>query len=149
MENVVLFKDATTNQHIRGGGIGGGGIGGGGFLVGQFNAPNNDITVPPHPLPVAPPLHTPHCCGRLFFWLIVVWKFIGMWPFKAMVFFFAFFLYCSILCMPKQWYHISHTPPACRTSSPYFPPLWTPIFGWLLCELMLISGHPKAMEYFI
>ena len=51
--------------------------------------------------------------------------------------------------MPKQWYHISHMPPAPRTSSPYFPPLWTPIFGWLLCEPLLISGHPKAMEYFI
>jgi hypothetical protein len=36
------------------------------ILVAQFNAPNDGITIPPHLLPVAPPLHTPHCCGCLF-----------------------------------------------------------------------------------
>ena len=84
-----------------------------------------------------------------YFWLVVVWKFIGMWSFKALVFYFYFFIFCSILCMPKQWYHISHMPPARCTSSPYFPSLWTSIFGWFLCESLLISSHPKAMEYFI
>ena len=27
-----------------------------------------------------------------YFWLVVVWKFIGMWPLKAMVYFFFFSL---------------------------------------------------------
>jgi len=55
-----------------------------------------------------------------------------------------------LIFLPKQWYHISHAPPAHCTSPPYFPLLWTPIFSWLLCEpLLLIGGHPKATVYFI
>ena len=68
-------------------------------------------------------------CGRLRPWCIS----------------FSFF-FVAQLCTPKQWYY---TPPACCTSSPFFTPLWAPIFDWLLCEPLLISGHPKAMEYFI
>ncbi len=40
-------------------------------------------------------------------------------------------------------------PPDRRTSSPYSPPLRTPVFGWLLCEPLLIGGRPKATAYFI
>ncbi len=36
-------------------------------------------------------------------------------------------------------------PPDRRTSSLYSPPLRTPVFGWLLCELLSIGGRPKAM----
>ena len=34
---------------------------------------------------------------------------------------------------PKTMVSRSSTPPTCRTSPPYSPPLQTPIFGWLLC----------------
>ena len=43
--------------------------------------------------------------------------------------------------MPRKWwYRASLTCPACRTSPPYFPPLRLPVFGWLLCEPLLIDG---------
>ncbi len=40
-------------------------------------------------------------------------------------------------------------PPDRCTSSPYSPPSRMPVFGWLLCEPLLISSRPKAMVYFI
>jgi hypothetical protein len=40
-------------------------------------------------------------------------------------------------------------PPDRCTSSPYSLPLRTPVFGWLLCEPLLIGGRPKATVYFI
>jgi hypothetical protein len=40
-------------------------------------------------------------------------------------------------------------PPDRRTSSLYSPLLRTPVFGWLLCEPLLIGGRPKAMVYLI
>ncbi len=40
-------------------------------------------------------------------------------------------------------------PPDRCTSSPYSPLSRTPVFGWLLCEPLLIGGHPKATVYFI
>jgi hypothetical protein len=93
------------------------------------------------------PLPSHSSVADTYFWLVVVWKLIGLWPFKAMVYFFFFFFVAQFL--PQQWYHISHAPTARRTSPPYFPLLSTPIFGWLLCEPLSIGGHPKATVYFI
>jgi hypothetical protein len=52
---------------------------------------------------------------------------------------------------PKQWNCTSPAPPACHTFPPYYPLLWPPVFGWLLCFKSSISGHlrRRCILYFI
>ena len=83
-------------------------------------------------LPYSPKLQTP-----IFGWLLC-----GNWfvcgCLRPWCISFSFFFVAQFLS--QQWYHISHTPPARRTSPPCVPLLWTPFFGWLLCEPLSIRG---------
>jgi hypothetical protein len=60
--------------------------------------PNNSITLPPRaPYSLHLPSILPYNTDT-YFWLVVVWKLIGLRPIKAMVYFFLFFLCCSFFC---------------------------------------------------
>ena len=42
---------------------------------------------------------------------------------------------------PKWWYHATPMHPAHHISPPCYPPLWPPVFGWLLCFGLPIDGR--------
>ena len=79
-----------------------------------------------------------------YFWLVVVWKLIGLWLFKAMVY---FFLCCSIFAQTM----VSHFPRASRLLK--FPsklPFVVDAYFWLVVVWAVFDqGHPKAMVYYI
>jgi len=80
------------------------------------------------------PPYSPLLRTLMFGWLLCGnWLVCGCLRPWCIFFFVAQFL-------PKQWYHISHVPPTRHISPPYSPSLWTPIFGWLLCEPFLIRA---------
>ena len=78
-----------------------------------------------------------------FFWLVVVFSFVVLWPFKASSYFnFCLFFLLSLppQMQPKQPPHMFRRG---RVPSPMSPPPSEPTFGWLLC-LLAKRRPPKA-----
>jgi hypothetical protein len=54
------------------------------------------------------------------------------------------------LLLPDLWHYTPHVLPAHCTSPPYHHPLWMPVFGWLLCDILPISGRLRpSVLYFL
>ena len=87
--------------------------------------PNNGIMLSPR----APySSHLPSVAGT-YFWLVVVWKLIGLWLFKAMVYFcFYFFSVAHFFAQTM----VSHFPCTSRSSHlPYILPSVVDAYFWL------------------
>jgi len=65
-----------------------------------------------------------------YFWLVVVWKLIGLWLFKAMVYFFFFFFSVAQFFAQTM---VSHFPCTSRSSHlPYILPSVVEAYFWLV-----------------
>ena len=75
-----------------------------------------------------------------YFWLVVVWKLIGLCPFKAMVYFFLFFLCCSIVDTTM----VSYFPRASRSSHlPSILPSVEDAYFWLVVVWAVVNWGPS------
>ncbi len=101
-----------------------------------YNTPpqNNGITLPPHVLLVAPPLHRPLCRGQACVFLVGCC--VGICRLGAIYSHdvFYFFIFCHLICRPQI---VGKRPPHtfCHglSPTPTSPPPRTPTFCWLLC----------------